>query len=70
MSGSGKTTYIKRLLEQADGVFTEAPSRVIYCYNVYQQLFTEMGNTVKNISFYQGVPDRETLRIWRRLNGI
>ena len=64
MSGCGKTWYIKSLLEKTDGVFTEPPSRIVYCYNIYQQLFSEMSRTVKNISFYQGVPDRETIENW------
>lgn len=54
MNNCGKTTYIRKMLEQADGVFTEAPSRVIYCYNVFQKLFTEMAETVPNICFLPG----------------
>ena len=64
MSGSGKSTYIKKLLEQADGVFTEAPSRIVFCYNIYQTIFSDMGRSVKNISFYQGVPTRELIESW------
>lgn len=51
MNNCGKSTYIRKMLEQAEGVFTEAPSRVIYCYNVFQRLFTEMAETVPNICF-------------------
>ena len=45
-------------------MFTEAPSRVIYCYYVFQKLFTEMAETVPTISFYQGLPDRATIETW------
>ena len=64
MSNCGKSSYIRKMLEQADGVFTEPPSRVIYCYNVFQRLFTEMADTVPHISFYQGLPDRATIESW------
>ena len=58
MSNSGKTSYIKTLLEQSDKAFTVKPSRVIYFYNVYQSKFSEMEVSVQNISFYQGLPQR------------
>ena len=58
MSNSGKTTYIKTLLEQADKAFTEKPSRIIYFYNVYQSKFSEMETSIPNITFHQGVPQR------------
>ena len=52
------------MLEQAEGVFTEPPKRVIVCYNIFQDLFRRMGETVPNISFYQGLPDRATIEEW------
>ena len=64
MSSSGKSRYIRKMLEQADGMFTEAPSRVIYCYNVFQKLFTKMSESVPDICFYQGLPDRGTIASW------
>ena len=64
MNNCGKTTYIRKLLEQADGVFTVPPKRVIVCYNIFQDLFRRMAETVPNISFYQGLPDRTTIEDW------
>ena len=58
MSNSGKTSYIKALLEQSEKTFTEKPSRVIYFYNVYQSKFSEMEASIQNISFHQGLPQR------------
>lgn len=52
------------MLEQAEGVFTEPPKRVIVCYNIYQDLFRRMAETIRNISFYQGLPDRSTIEDW------
>ena len=56
--------YIKKMLEQADGVFTEPPKRVVICYDIFQVLFHRMAETVSNISFHEGVPDRATMREW------
>ena len=61
MSNSGKTTYIKTLLEQADKIFTEKPSRIIYFYNVYQSKFSEMEASIPNKTFYQGLPQRRDI---------
>ena len=62
MSNSGKTSYIKLLLEQSDKAFSETPSRVIYFYNVYQSKFSEMEVSIPNVSFFQGFPKDATLR--------
>ena len=64
MSNCGKSTYIKKMLEHADGVFTEPPKRVVFCYNIFQELFHRMAETVPNISFHEGVPDRATMEEW------
>lgn len=61
MSGAGKTSYIKKLLENAPKVFTETPSSVIYFYNVYQPKFAEMEDSIENISFFHGLPKRREL---------
>lgn len=61
MSNSGKTTYIRKLLESSSKIFTEAPSRVIYFYNVYQPKFAEMEDSIGNISFFQGLPQRSVI---------
>ena len=61
MSNSGKTSYIKKLLEQAHRVFTEAPTRIIYYYNVFQPKFLEMEKCIENISFFQGLPQRNDI---------
>ena len=64
MNNCGKTTCIPKMLEQADGVFTEPPKRVIVCNNIFQNLFRRMAETVPNISFYQRLPDRTIIENW------
>lgn len=61
MSNSGKTTYIKQLLEMAPQVFTEPPSRVIYFYKIYQEKFAQMEESLENITFLQGLPHRSDI---------
>ena len=56
--------YTAKVLGQAEGVFTEPPKRVIVCYNIFQDLFRRIAETVPNISFYQGLPDRATIEEW------
>ena len=66
MSNSGKTSYIKKLLEQADYVFTEAPTRIRYYYNVFQPKFVDMEKSIANISFFQGLPQRSDIEEYGR----
>ena len=61
MSNSGKTTYIKQLLEMAQQVFTEPPSRVICFYKIYQEKFAQMVESLENITFLQGLPHRSDI---------
>ena len=61
MSNSGKTAYIKQLLEMAPQVFTEPPSRVIYFYSIYQEKFAQMEDSTEHISFFQGLPQRSDI---------
>ena len=69
MSSCGKTTFIKKMLEQADGVFTEPPRRIVFCYNIFQDLFHRMAETIPNITFYEGVPDRSIMEEWSAQTG-
>ncbi|VDH90151.1 Hypothetical predicted protein [Mytilus galloprovincialis] len=56
-TGSGKTFWMKMLLERAKCMIKPTPERIIWCYKRWQPLFTEMQQTVKNIIFVQGIPD-------------
>lgn len=61
-SNSGKTTFIKRLLENASTMFKKTPSRILYCYgSVWQPLFSEMQHSIKRIVFHEGVPSKDYL---------
>ncbi|CAG2236750.1 unnamed protein product [Mytilus edulis] len=55
-TGSGKTFWMKTLLERARTMITP-PERIIWCYKRWQPLFSEMQQTIKNILFVQGLPE-------------
>ena len=60
VSFSGKSTLIKKMLTRANGVFKVPPSKIIYCYSIWQEkLFEEIKDTVENISFHKGLVDEE-----------
>lgn len=58
---SGKTFFTKKLLENANGMFTIIPKKIVYAYSEYQPLFDEMKRTIPNIIFHRGLPTREDL---------
>lgn len=61
-SNSGKTYFLKRLLENASNMFKRSPSHILYCYgSVWQPLFSEMKHTIGNIIFHKGLPKEEEL---------
>lgn len=55
---SGKTSWVFRLLDNADSMFAIAPKEVLYCYGVYQDAYKQAGNKV---SFMQGLPTNSDL---------
>jgi len=53
-SGSGKTSWAKSLLQSTNQLMDTKPAKVIFYYNVWQNLYTEMEQLVDE--FRQGVP--------------
>lgn len=59
-SNSGKTSFVKRLLENASLMFKTPPKYILYCYgSVWQPIFDEMEKCVKNIRFFKGLPTED-----------
>ena len=56
-TGSGKTYFLKRLLENADVMIHPIPVNIIYCYGQHQPLYDEMRKSIRNIRFVEGFPD-------------
>jgi len=53
-TGSGKTTFVKKLLEHPQ-IFQPKPCKIMYCYGAWQSLFQQM----PTIQFHEGLPTKE-----------
>jgi len=51
-TGCGKTRFVLKHVDNVGGMIDPPPSRIVYCYGEYQQLFREYYNVV----FRQGLP--------------
>ena len=61
---SGKSTLTRKILENADELFTIPPEFVVYCYKEWLPMLDEMKQTVRGFITHQGVPTREELDQW------
>jgi len=61
-TGSGKTTWLKKLLLAKDELFPEnPPQKILYCYGIWQSLFDEMEANITNIIFHKGLPTSQQI---------
>jgi hypothetical protein len=51
-TGSGKSVFVQRLLKHAQTVIVPPPDRTLYCYGVYQEVFSEFAG----VDFNEGLP--------------
>ena len=56
-TGSGKSTFVMKLLQQNKEMFVKPPKTILYCYGIFQPLYSEMEASMSNITFYKGLPD-------------
>ena len=52
-TGCGKTRFIFKLVDNVSRMIDPPPSRIVYCYGEYQQLFREYSNVI----FRYGLPN-------------
>ena len=57
---SGKTSFVLRLIEHADVMFTKNPRRILYCYGTWQDAYDTLVK-LDNITMHEGVPSRATI---------
>ena len=48
---SGKSTLMRRILENADTMFVEHPEYVVYCYKEWLPMFVDMKDSVKELIY-------------------
>ena len=54
---SGKTVWVKSLLEKAQKTISPPPQRIIWCYGQWQPSYFDMMRTMPGIEFNQGIPE-------------
>jgi len=52
-TGCGKTQFVFKLIQNVDVMVDPTPSRIVYCYGEYQQLFRKY----PLVTFHQGLPN-------------
>ncbi len=63
-SSSGKTFWVSRLLRQANIMFDPAPKLIIYCYAVWQDVYSELKTIIPNIRFQDVLPTEQELNTY------
>ena len=59
-SGSGKTNFIMKVLQNKNHLFGEQPPTIIkYYYGIWQNSFEQIQKDIENISFEQGLPTED-----------
>ena len=56
MTGSGKTAWVRSLLQQASETIYPPPERIVWCYSQWQPAYTEMLVAMPHIEFIKGIP--------------
>src|ERR1700759_3648415 len=47
-TGSGKSVFVQRLMQHAQTVISPPPERILYCYGVYQEIFSKFNGVEFN----------------------
>ncbi len=68
---SGKTVWVKTLIENAQKTISPSPQRIIWCYGQWQPSYFGMMRTMLGIEFNEGIPeDIDNLITWTNRNEI
>lgn len=57
-SNTGKSYLTMKILQNADGMFKEPPSKILYCYNTWQ---SKLFDDTHKIEFYKGLPSESEM---------
>ena len=55
-SQSGKTSLLRKVLENAEAMFDQNPHKIMYCYAIIQPQLLAMEKSVQGFSLHEGVP--------------
>ena len=60
-SSSGKSEFVKKVIEQREHMFFTLPTRIIYVYSNYQSIFDDLRSTISDITFTRNIPGEPDL---------
>ena len=61
-TGAGKSTWVYKFIKNIQFMFqNECPKHILYCYGIYQDLYTKMESEFDFIRFHDGIPNIETM---------
>ena len=63
-TGAGKTRWVRRLLNNSDTMFSTRPTKIIYAYTVYQDIFGDMQKELDNFILFKGLPSTDDIENW------
>lgn len=66
-SGSGKSEFIFKLMENSKQICDKPITSIIYCYNIYSERFNDYK---KYAHFYEGVPSKDEILDMKRENTL
>ncbi|PJE78547.1 hypothetical protein CI610_02517 [invertebrate metagenome] len=52
-TGSGKTTFVKRFIDNIQQMMTPIPDKILWCYGEYQTIY----GFIDKVEFHEGLPD-------------
>jgi len=62
ITGSGKTYFIKRFLQEIHGMYDDTPPvEILFCYNVFQDIYEVMEKEISNLKMNEGLPTQEQI---------
>ena len=57
-SNSGKTQFVKKMIEYKENIFDIIPQKIVWCYKEWQQAYSQL-EEYPEIKFISGIPDDE-----------
>ena len=60
-TGSGKTYFVHKLLNFRNEMFDQNINKIIYCYNIWQNIYDEIEKELP-IEFHEGIVDEEYIK--------
>ncbi len=63
-TGAGKSTIARQLILHKKAMFPEQePDRIIYCYNLWQNIYEDVMKLFPSVIFQSGLPTKEELTV-------